>query len=123
MIGCKKEVKRDTQTTNSVVVIPSNETLKKSAQSAKIESNKVCYVNNKYMGIEQIPVKVEGKTYYGCCEGCIIKLKTVKELRFGLDPFTGNEVDKALAFIVLKPQGNNDVLYFESEKSYMNFIK
>ncbi|GGK18614.1 hypothetical protein GCM10007962_10990 [Yeosuana aromativorans] len=97
--------------------------ISKSAQAAKIESSKVCYVNNKFMGIDQIPVVFEGKTYYGCCPDCVGKLKSIREVRYSKDPLTGKEVDKALAYIVLSPQGNNDVLYFESEQSYKKYFK
>ncbi|WP_246054093.1 MULTISPECIES: hypothetical protein [Antarcticibacterium] len=34
----------------------------------------VCMVNNAYMGKSQMPVPVNGKTYYGCCEMCVGKL-------------------------------------------------
>lgn len=120
--SCTNKTKQKTKSSDNIKVEYSEETLSKSAEIAKIESSKVCYVNNKFMGIDQIPVEFENKTYYGCCEGCVIKLKTMRETRFAKDPFTGNEVDKAVAFIVLSPKGNNDVLYFESEQSYKDYI-
>lgn len=121
-ISCSEQPKKGQ---NSVVTKTtySKETLSKSAEIAKIESSKVCYVNNKFMGIDQIPVEFENKIYYGCCEGCILKLKTMRETRFAKDPFTGNEVDKAVAFIVLSSTGNNDVLYFESKQTYIESLK
>lgn len=88
---------------------------------AKLKSSLVCYVNNRYMGIEQIPVEVDGKIYYGCCEGCVDKLKKVRETRYALDPYTGIEVDKAIAYIVLNPNGSGEVLYFQSEENYLKF--
>lgn len=122
--SCDSNPKQKEVSATSVNKIESSEvTLSKAAEVAKIESSKVCYVNNKFMGIDQIPVEFENKTYYGCCEGCVLKLKTMRETRYAKDPFTGNEVDKATAFIVLSPRGNNDVLYFESEQSYKDFIK
>lgn len=121
--SCNNQPKRTTEVANTKIIEYSEETISKSAEVAKIESSKVCYVNNKFMGIDQIPVEFENKTYYGCCEGCVVKLKTMRETRFAKDPFTGNEVDKAVAFIVLSPKGNNDVLYFESEQSYKDYIK
>ena len=117
------ETKQKSESLNNVKAEYSKETLSNAAEVAKIESSKVCYVNNKFMGIDQIPVEFENKTYYGCCEGCVIKLKTMRETRYSKDPFTGKEVDKAAAFIVLSPNGNNDVLYFESEQTYKNFLK
>ena len=121
--SCTNKTKQKNESSNNIKIEYSKETLSKSADVAKIESSKVCYVNNKFMGIDQIPVEFENKTYYGCCEGCVLKLKTLRETRFAKDPFTGNEVDKAAAFIVLKPKGNNDVLYFESKQSYIEYIK
>ena len=38
------------------------------------DANLVCMVNDRYMGVEQIPVQVEGRTYYGCCEMCKTRL-------------------------------------------------
>ena len=121
--SCNNQTKQKEVTKGENKIEVSEETLSNAAEVAKIESNKVCYVNNKYMGIDQIPVEFENKTYYGCCEGCVVKLKTMRETRYAKDPFTGNEVDKAMAFIVLSPTGNNDVLYFESLQTYKDFIK
>lgn len=90
-------------------------------KEAKLKSSFVCYVNNNYMGIEQIPVEVDGKIYYGCCEGCVDKLKNQRETRYALDPLTGKEVDKATAYIVLKPNAGAAVLYFESEENYLKY--
>lgn len=93
------------------------------AKESKLKPSLVCFVNNKFMGIDQIPVEVEGKTYYGCCKDCVGKLKNIREIRYSIDPLTGKEVDKALAYIVLDPKGNQDVLYFESEQNYLNYLK
>ncbi|RXP54813.1 hypothetical protein EC396_08855 [Lutibacter sp. HS1-25] len=121
--SCTTKTKQKTESSEKTKIEYSEETLSKSAGVAKIESSKVCYVNNKFMGIDQIPVEFENKTYYGCCEGCVVKLKTMRETRYAIDPSTGKEVDKAVAFIVLSPAGNNDVLYFESEQTYKDYIK
>lgn len=102
------------EVTSEIVAIP--------VKDAKLKSSYVCYVNNSYFGKEQIPVKVDGKIYYGCCEGCVDKLQNIREFRFATDPLTGVEVDKAKAYIVLKPNGNGEVLYFENENNYLKFI-
>lgn len=75
----------------------------------------VCMVNDTYMGKAQIPVQVDGKTYYGCCQGCVSRLKGDRSLRYAKDPVTGREVDKAAAFIAAKPDGTT--LYFESSET------
>lgn len=87
------------------------------------ESNKVCMVTDKYMGSEQIPVSVEGKAYYGCCAGCASKLKeNQNNVRFSKDPLTGEEVDKATAYIVHITDGSNNVFYFKSKKTYQQYV-
>lgn len=111
----KKETKQETATVKENTI--------DSKKEAGLKSSLVCFVNNKYMGIDQIPVEVEGKTYYGCCPNCVEKIKNLREVRYANDPLTGKEVDKALAYIVLSPQGNNDVLYFESEQNYLTYIQ
>lgn len=116
-LSCNNQKKQ-----NEVTNVEVKESIEKSEKTAKLESSLVCYVNNAYMGKEQIPVEVEGKIYYGCCEGCVDKLKNKRETRYALDPMTGKEVDKALAYIVLKPNGNGEVLYFESEENYIKYF-
>jgi len=111
----KKETKQETVTVKENTIA--------SEKEARLKSSLVCFVNNKFMGIDQIPVEVEGKTYYGCCPDCVVKINNIREVRYAKDPLTGQEVDKALAFIVLSPQGNNDVLYFESEQNYFTYLK
>jgi len=102
---------------------PPHETVaKQNAQSpnGKVKTSYVCFVNNRYMGKEQIPVNVNGKTYYGCCQGCVGNLKNNRKVRYATDPFSKKEVDKSTAYIVVKP-GSSEVWYFESEKNYNSF--
>ncbi len=80
-----------------------------------VKLSEVCMVNDRFMGKAQIPIKVEGKTYYGCCEGCKSRLKNDRSVRYSTDPLTGKEVDKALAYIVLGDQ--SEALYFKSEET------
>ncbi|MBD3629878.1 hypothetical protein JKA74_06170 [Marivirga sp. S37H4] len=87
-----------------------------------VEPSLVCMVNDAYMGKPQIPVPVNGKTYYGCCEMCVDKLNNIESARIAIDPFSGNQVDKSEAFIVVtNTQGA--VAYFESEANYSAFKK
>ena len=88
----------------------------------KLQSSYVCYVNDAYMGKEQIPVDVKGKVYYGCCQGCVEKLQKNRDLRYSIDPYSQNEVDKATAYIVLKEKGKSEVLYFENKENYEKYI-
>jgi YHS domain-containing protein len=81
----------------------------------RVESKTVCMVNEQAMGKDQIPVVVEGKTYYGCCEMCKEALATNAEKRTAVDPITGNKIDKATAVIARQEDGH--VFYFESEET------
>ncbi len=73
----------------------------------------VCMVNDRYMGKDQIPVPVGGKTYFGCCAGCKDRLEREAAVRTGTDPVSGNPVDKATAVIARNESGK--VFYFENE--------
>jgi YHS domain-containing protein len=75
----------------------------------------VCMVNNQDMGKKQIPVLVEGRTYYGCCEMCKERLAKDATSRAAVDPVSGKTVDKAKAVIGRRPDGT--VVYFETEKN------
>ena len=83
-----------------------------------IERSHVCFVNDTYMGTTQIPVSVDGKTYYGCCRGCVDRLHSESSTRFATDPHTGKRVDKATAFIAFESARSPKVLYFESAESH-----
>jgi len=82
----------------------------------RVETKKVCMVNNQVFDKDQIPVAVDGKTYYGCCEMCKERLAKDAAARTGTDPVTGKPVDKATAVIAAMPDGK--VLYFESQETY-----
>jgi YHS domain-containing protein len=82
------------------------------ADLRQVESKYVCMVNNAVFDKEQIPVEVDGKTYYGCCQMCKKALNEKAELRVAVDPVSGKEVDKAKAVIAALADGS--VLYFEN---------
>lgn len=88
----------------------------------QVPNDLVCMVNNAFMGKAQIPVPVNGKTYYGCCEMCVYRLNKEANSRMAIDPFSGKTVDKSEAYIVLK-KPNGEVDYFESEANYHAFAK
>lgn len=74
----------------------------------------VCMVTNMVPGDRPMfPVEVDGKTYYGCCPMCVLRLKRERAIRKALDPLTKREVDKATAFITAGP--DRKAVYFESE--------
>lgn len=77
-----------------------------------VEAKKVCMVNEQVFERDQIPVEVNGRTYYGCCEMCKKTLAENATKRVATDPFSGNEVDKAVAIIAADENGS--VYYFEN---------
>ncbi len=83
--------------------------------ATRVISSEVCMVTDRVMKKPQIPVVVDGKTYYGCCEGCKARLQKTRSIRYSTDPVTGKEVDKAKAYIVQGAQ--SEALYFESEQT------
>ena len=81
----------------------------------KVDPKTVCMVNEMAMGKEQIPVEVDGKTYYGCCEMCKTALAKDASKRTAVDPISGKQVDKATA--VIGAQADGRVFYFETEEN------
>ena len=84
------------------------------------ERAQVCMVTNQFMGRAQIPVEVDGRTYFGCCEMCKGRLAREAATRTAIDPRSGVEVDKATAVIAMDPAGA--VVYFESEASFSSYV-
>ena len=76
-------------------------------------------INNRFMASPQIPVPVDGKTYYGCCAGCKAKLESDPTARMAVDPVTQKPVDKALA--VFAKTSTGEVLYFENEQTFASY--
>lgn len=83
------------------------------------DPSQVCMINDQFMGRAQIPIKVEGRTYYGCCPACKEKLEKQPASRMAVDPVTGEQVDKARAIIVQDSAGK--VLYFASEDTLQGY--
>jgi YHS domain-containing protein len=79
----------------------------------------VCMVNDMDMGKAQIPVVVEGRTYYGCCAMCKDRLAKDAAIRSAIDPVSGKSVDKAQAVIGKRPDGS--VVYFETEANLRRY--
>jgi YHS domain-containing protein len=81
----------------------------------------VCMVNNQFMGKPQIPIEVEGTTYYGCCEMCKTKLANDPASRTAIDPVSGASVDKARA--VLGQTSSGAIHYFESAENLATYAQ
>ncbi len=94
-----------------------------SLSMVRVEAINVCMGmgTNRVFARELMPAVVDGKTYYGCCEGCQAKLLEDSTSRVALDPVSGNEVDKSSAIIGALSSGT--VYYFENEKNMHEFAE
>jgi YHS domain-containing protein len=86
----------------------------------QVPTRQVCMVNDAYMAKDQIPVPVNGKTYYGCCQMCVKTLNEQETARMATDPNTGEKVDKTEAYIVLLNE-DGAVGYFKTEENYLDY--
>lgn len=94
---------------------------KPSGKLSRVETKMVCMINEHAMGKEQIPIEIEGRTYYGCCDMCKKALAADAAKRVAVDPVSGKQVDKATAVIAAQEDGR--VFYFESEASLAKYNK
>lgn len=94
--------------------------MKREAKIETVPARLVCMMNDRVMGKPQIPVTVEGKTYFGCCPDCAKRLAGDSAIRTAADPVTGRSVDKAAALILEGPNG--EAFYFESARSARKYL-
>lgn len=87
-------------------------------ENEQIPNELVCMVNDAFMGIEQIPVETEGKTYYGCCQMCVGRIQNDAQVRYASDPYSGEVIDKSEAFIVLQAGSDNQVSYYKTATNF-----
>jgi YHS domain-containing protein len=85
------------------------------------DTSQVCMVNNQFMGRPQIPVEVDGKTYYGCCAMCKGRLQSDAAARTAVDPVTNAPVDKASAVIGKTATGS--VVYFANLEHFQTYAR
>lgn len=86
-----------------------------------VPHNQVCMVNNAYMGKKQLEVKYKGKTYYGCCENCKLRIPKEENVRTAYDPISKKLIDKSSAIIAISDK-NDNVVYFENKTNYETFF-
>ena len=86
-----------------------------------VPNDEVCMVNNAYMGKKQLEVKHDGKTYYGCCENCKLRIPQEENARMAYDPISHQLIDKATAIIAISDK-NDNVVYFENKANYEAFF-
>jgi len=88
-----------------------------------VDNEKVCMVNDRFMSVKQIPIAVDGITYYGCCQNCVKQIQdNLGYVRYSKDPISGKKVDKAHAIIVQNKE-DGTVQYFESNASAQTYMK
>ena len=97
---------------------PSNE--RAATALVQVETKYVCMINDQRFSKVQIPVEVEGRTYYGCCEMCKERLRGDASSRTAVDPVSGKKVDKATAVIGATPDGT--VFYFETLENLKRYV-
>lgn len=123
--GCDSREKDKVQTIQRLVK-PVEESAVKAGNNYKVgdhvPNELVCMVNDAYMAKIQIPIGVNGKIYYGCCNMCIETLNEKETARMAVDPVTGEAVDKSEAFIVLVSK-RGEVGYYKSEASYKSTLE
>jgi YHS domain-containing protein len=127
ILSCSSGTKKETTNqTKSEEVVHAPTPTQKVVSNSKFEivsNEKVCMVNDRYMYVDQIPIEVNGITYYGCCEDCVMKIqKNIGDVRYAKDPVSGNKVDKASAIIV-QNKNSGMVYYFNTKAVADAFIK
>lgn len=125
-IGCSDPV-AGTAPAASAEPVPPHATATAEAASAtdavlrKVAPDEVCMMNNRFMKDKQIPVPIDGRTYFGCCAMCKDKLTNDAAARTATDPVSGRPVDKAVAVIGAKP--SNAVVYFENQENFDAYVR
>ena len=85
----------------------------------QVNPKNICFMNKTRFQRSLPSVKVDGKTYYGCCSDCLDTLKSSPEARVAIDPVSGNKIDKADALIGVDKNGK--VYFFENRENMRKF--
>jgi YHS domain-containing protein len=86
---------------------------------SQVNGRLVCMLTNKAFDKPQLPVKVKGRTYYGCCSMCKHMLQTDAANRVAIDPISGKKVDKSKA--VIGKDSKDSVVYFQNESDLQKY--
>ncbi|WP_373056391.1 hypothetical protein [Zunongwangia sp. H14] len=124
LLSCsgKKEVVENVTHLNAEIFQTAKEAIASVQNYEIVPNEKVCMVNDRYMGVSQIPIEANGTTNYGCYENCFEKLqRNLDDVRFGSNPLNVQKVDKALAIIV-PDKDSGSVFYFASQEGAQSFI-
>jgi hypothetical protein len=89
----------------------------------KLPINKVCMAGDEIKFKVIHPVKIEGNTYWACCNKCEARLhNNLNDVRYATDPFSKKKINKADAVVVQNPTKKGRVLFFETYKNYEKYI-
>ncbi|MFN8254198.1 MAG: hypothetical protein U0W24_00825 [Bacteroidales bacterium] len=84
----------------------------------------VCMVSGMVKNKAIKPIEINGKTYWGCCDNCLMQLKNnIENVLFAKDPVSGAMICKSGALKRLNPENKKYVLYFESDRNYELYVK
>ena len=120
LISCKDKENKEQIAVQTPQEVPVQQDIPNIAKH--VPTDEVCMVNDKHMEKKQLEVPFDEKMYYGCCNMCVERIPNDETVRKATDPFTGQKIDKASAYIVsLNKEGN--VAYFESEENFQQFLK
>lgn len=86
----------------------------------RVEAKNVNMVTNRTENGTQQSLNINGSSYFVADETYAWTLQQNLNLRFAVDPITNRKVDKAKAALFADASGR--VFYFESEKSYEEFL-
>ena len=91
-----------------------------SAWLTRVSASKVNMATNRFENEEQQSVVLDGKTYYTAGRAFTENLLLNPSTRFTKDPLSNRSIDKAAAVIYADASGR--AYYFESEKSFGDFV-
>ncbi|MGZ2369478.1 hypothetical protein ACXR6G_06805 [Ancylomarina sp. YFZ004] len=89
-----------------------------------IPDSMVCMLGGDIKTKPTLPIEINSKTYWGCCQNCLGKLqRNENNALYALDPLSGESVNKADAIIRQDPQNNKRVFFFKSNETYNQYLK
>lgn len=84
----------------------------------------VCMLRGDVKSRPTLPIEVNSKTYWACCQNCLGKLqRNENNVLFAIDPLSGESVNKADAIIRRDPQNNKRVFFFKSNETYNQYLE
>lgn len=89
-----------------------------------VSDSVVCMVSGLVKNKAILPIEIGGKTYWGCCDNCLMQLRNnIENVLYAKDPYSGTLICKAGALKRLDPENNKYVLYFETDRNYEVYLR